>query len=339
MSSMKKLSMLLLFGGMLVINPFSAAAQDEAPAEESASSGSSDSSEWTTWLGAGGNFYEADEENEAGALYELRLENRTSDSLSWELGIGGSPFLEGNNYNAPDPREGSFNGKNSPGENWVVKSNVGALYHMGARGEALDPYLSFIVGMEYYGKRREDGQWAPFGGPGFGVSYWLSDSLAIRGDYNVVLAKDEDPEINHHVLAMIHYSWGSGDQGGDNAGGGDDELGGKSTGPLKPIYFDFDKSNISGQAQQTLKENADWLSKNPDKKVSLEGHCDERGTNEYNMALGQRRAKSTLDYMRTLGVPADRMSTTTYGEEVPADPGHNEAAWSKNRRCESVIKK
>jgi peptidoglycan-associated lipoprotein len=116
------------------------------------------------------------------------------------------------------------------------------------------------------------------------------------------------------------------------------ELGAKTSAPLNPVYYDFDRSNLTKKAQETLKKNSEWIKANPGKKVSLEGHTDERGTNEYNMALGARRAKSAEKYLKTLGIPKEQLSTTTFGEELPADPGHNESAWSKNRRTESVVK-
>jgi len=101
---------------------------------------------------------------------------------------------------------------------------------------------------------------------------------------------------------------------------------------LEPIYFDFDKSNLKPDATATLNKNAEWLSKNPTAKIRIEGNCDERGTNEYNMALGERRANSAKQYLLKLGVSADRLTTVSYGEEKPVDPGHDEAAWAKNRR-------
>ena len=101
---------------------------------------------------------------------------------------------------------------------------------------------------------------------------------------------------------------------------------------LAPIYFDFDKSNLKPDATATLDKNAEWLSKNPTAKIRIEGNCDERGTNEYNMALGERRANSAKQYLLKLGVSADRLTTVSYGEEKPVDPGHDEAAWAKNRR-------
>jgi peptidoglycan-associated lipoprotein len=101
---------------------------------------------------------------------------------------------------------------------------------------------------------------------------------------------------------------------------------------LDPIYFDFDKSNLKPDASATLDKNAEWLSKNSTAKIRIEGNCDERGTNEYNMALGERRANSAKQYLLKLGVSAERLSTVSYGEEKPVDPGHDEAAWIKNRR-------
>lgn len=103
---------------------------------------------------------------------------------------------------------------------------------------------------------------------------------------------------------------------------------------LQKIYFDFDKSEIKDTFKEALKTNADWIKANPDVKVVIEGHCDERGTNEYNLALGERRSKTVLDFLIALGVKPEQMSTVSYGEERPAAQGHNEAAWSQNRRAE-----
>ena len=104
------------------------------------------------------------------------------------------------------------------------------------------------------------------------------------------------------------------------------------------IHFDFDKSFIREDAKPTLGNVAAYLKKNPNAKLQIEGHCDERGTSEYNMALGQRRADSAKKYLVNLGVAGSRLSTITYGEERPADPGHNEAAWAKNRRAVFVLR-
>ena len=101
-------------------------------------------------------------------------------------------------------------------------------------------------------------------------------------------------------------------------------------GVLKTIYFAFDSSELSESSRRTLQTNADWLGGQPEVSMVIQGHCDERGTIEYNLALGQRRADSVRDYLTSLGVERGRMRIITYGEERPVDRGHAEAAWSKN---------
>jgi peptidoglycan-associated lipoprotein len=109
---------------------------------------------------------------------------------------------------------------------------------------------------------------------------------------------------------------------------------------FEAIYFDFDNSDLSQASRDVLSKNADILLKvKPDAKIRIEGNCDERGSAEYNLALGERRAKSALQYLLTLGVKADRISIISYGKEKPAVQGSDEAAWSKNRRDEFVIVK
>jgi|GEM_PF-161907 len=106
---------------------------------------------------------------------------------------------------------------------------------------------------------------------------------------------------------------------------------------LKDIHFDFDRYDIRPEDAEILKENAALLIKYPDKRIQIEGHCDERGTAEYNLALGERRAQSARDFLISLGIAPNRITTISYGEEKPLDPGHNEEAWAKNRRCHFVI--
>ena len=106
---------------------------------------------------------------------------------------------------------------------------------------------------------------------------------------------------------------------------------------LKDIHFNFDKYDIRPGDTVFLKENAEILKKYPKVKIQIEGHCDERGTNEYNLALGERRANSAKNYLVSLGISPDRISTISYGEEKPLDPGHNEEAWGKNRRAHTII--
>jgi peptidoglycan-associated lipoprotein len=107
---------------------------------------------------------------------------------------------------------------------------------------------------------------------------------------------------------------------------------------LRTIHFDFDRSDIRPADAKILDGNAEWLRANPKHLVLIEGHCDERGTNEYNVALGERRAKATMNYLMSRGVAASRMSTISYGEERPACSGQNEKCWSQNRRAAFLAK-
>jgi peptidoglycan-associated lipoprotein len=106
---------------------------------------------------------------------------------------------------------------------------------------------------------------------------------------------------------------------------------------LKDIHFNFDKYDIRPEDAVILKENAALLKRFSNVKVQIEGHCDERGTVEYNLALGERRANKTKDYLVSLGISTDRISTISYGKERPLDPSHNEEAWAKNRRAHTII--
>ena len=106
---------------------------------------------------------------------------------------------------------------------------------------------------------------------------------------------------------------------------------------LKDIHFDFDNYDIRPGDAGILSENATLLKKNPKVKIQIEGHCDERGTVEYNLALGERRANSTKDHLVSLGISSDRISTISYGKEKPLDPGYNEEAWAKNRRAHVIV--
>jgi len=107
--------------------------------------------------------------------------------------------------------------------------------------------------------------------------------------------------------------------------------------PLKPVFFELDSSDLNATGQRALDENAALLKKYPSWTVTVEGHCDERGTAEYNLALGERRAITARAYLVSLGVPADRLRTVSYGKEFPFDPGNDESAFAKNRRAHFVI--
>ncbi|HXZ36408.1 MAG TPA: peptidoglycan-associated lipoprotein Pal [Thermodesulfobacteriota bacterium] len=105
---------------------------------------------------------------------------------------------------------------------------------------------------------------------------------------------------------------------------------------LEPVFFDFDQWSIREDQKEVMAKNSQWLKSNPNVKVRLEGHCDERGTAEYNLALGQKRAEGVKSFLEGLGISNQRMATISYGEERPLDPGHNEEAWAKNRRVDIV---
>ena len=107
--------------------------------------------------------------------------------------------------------------------------------------------------------------------------------------------------------------------------------------PFQPVFFVLDSFEVDASAQQALTANAGILKKYPAWVITIEGHCDERGTAEYNLALGEKRALAAKTYLISLGVPADRLRTVSYGKEFPFDPGHDEAAWSKNRRAHFVV--
>ena len=110
-----------------------------------------------------------------------------------------------------------------------------------------------------------------------------------------------------------------------------------SESPLEPMFFRYDSSAVEGSARTVLEANAQILTRYPTWIVTIEGHCDERGTAEYNLGLGERRALAAREYLMELGIPADRLRTVSYGKEFPFDPGSNEAAWSRNRRAHFVI--
>ncbi len=118
----------------------------------------------------------------------------------------------------------------------------------------------------------------------------------------------------------------------------DSELGALLTDlELKDVHFAFDRYDLTITAQTMLRENAEWLRANPGMQIIVEGHCDERGSNEYNLALGERRAETVKNYLVSLGIDESRMRAISYGEEMPLDPASNEAAWAKNRRGHLLV--
>jgi peptidoglycan-associated lipoprotein len=117
------------------------------------------------------------------------------------------------------------------------------------------------------------------------------------------------------------------------------EMAGADGGVLSDIYFDLDKSSLTDEAAATLQKHARWLQQNPVSKLTVEGHCDERGTVEYNMALGDLRAQAVREYLVSLGVVGDRLATVSYGKEQPVERASTEAAYSKNRRAHFVVQR
>jgi peptidoglycan-associated lipoprotein len=111
----------------------------------------------------------------------------------------------------------------------------------------------------------------------------------------------------------------------------------KLSGFLKPAFYDYDKADIRGDARDVLAANATWLKKYPSVQFTIEGHSDERGTAQYNLALGDRRANAAKDYLVSLGVDASRVKTVSYGKERPFATGHDEDSWQKNRRAHFVV--
>lgn len=114
--------------------------------------------------------------------------------------------------------------------------------------------------------------------------------------------------------------------------GGNIPLAEEESGLFRNVYFDFDSAVVNSGGREDAQFNAKVLQENPDVHITLEGHCDERGTAEYNLALGEKRARAVRELLTSLGVPGSRLETISYGKEVPLDPGHDEAAWKKNRR-------
>lgn len=107
--------------------------------------------------------------------------------------------------------------------------------------------------------------------------------------------------------------------------------------PLQPLFFALDSSEVTGEGMKTMQDNAAVLKKYPGMQITIEGHCDERGTAEYNLALGERRALAAKNYLVSLGIPADKIKTVSYGKEFPFDPGRTEEAFAKNRRAHFVV--
>lgn len=114
---------------------------------------------------------------------------------------------------------------------------------------------------------------------------------------------------------------------------------GRTSGPMLPVYFDYDSFSIKSDMSARMQTNVRFLQDNPKVTIEVQGNCDERGTNEYNLALGEKRAKSVKSYLVNMGIKGERVEVVSLGEEQPLDPGHTESAWTKNRRADFVIVK
>ncbi|MFQ5900241.1 MAG: peptidoglycan-associated lipoprotein Pal [Thermodesulfobacteriota bacterium] len=143
--------------------------------------------------------------------------------------------------------------------------------------------------------------------------------------------KKGEKEIDIKISRLGEGSIGDGRDIGTGIG----EIAGEVEG-LSTVFFDYDMHSIRGDARETLKRNAKWLRNHPTAKVRIEGHADERGSNEYNLALGERRARSVEEYLKSLGLEG-RFRTLSYGEEKPSCDEHSEGCWSRNRRAEFII--
>ena len=128
----------------------------------------------------------------------------------------------------------------------------------------------------------------------------------------------------------VNKMGGEGVTGADVAGSGEG-------GPMADVRFGFDQSSLTDEARAILAKNAQWLQAHRDARVTVEGHCDERGTVEYNLALGEQRARAARDYLVSLGVQASRLRTVSFGKERPLDNGHGEDAWARNRRAHFAV--
>jgi peptidoglycan-associated lipoprotein len=175
--------------------------------------------------------------------------------------------------------------------------------------------------------------------------------LALCGVFVVTACKSAQPQQEAPVTQAPNFESKPAEKVEETGGFGQANAGEKSfeelpsgladklnaQGILKEVLFDFDSADLGGEAKTILNDNAAQIRQHAPLAVRIEGHCDERGTTEYNLALGDRRARAARDYIVSLGIPANRLRTISYGKERPVDPGHTEAAWAQNRRAEFVF--
>jgi len=167
-------------------------------------------------------------------------------------------------------------------------------------------------------------------------------ALLASGCAKQVQETEEPADATSETVSITEDGYGSGyedtsiteDEVGDAAYAQDEYADTEMQVELERIHFAFDKYDLDTEARQTLQNNALYLEQNPETSIILEGHCDERGSDEYNLALGEKRARAAAEYLENLGIDSDRIRTISYGEEKPLDPASNEEAWALNRRAE-----
>lgn len=300
----------------------------------------SDYSGWNVGFGGGMHFYEGDEEVKSSQIYEIRVGYDFDPTWTVEGTFGYLPFMDNKRYDPPSssPENDRFQLQD---DTWGLRTAADVLYHFNDDpGRTFDPFAAVTGGVRFTDATLENDQhFDPFGGVGFGAAYEFMDNWLVRGDYRFLVV-GHDSEYNHLALASLGYRWGhrESDAGDRDAEGSKADSMDKEGRTLVTIYFEFDSAVLTEAAKAKLRQNAEYLRSNPNAKVVLEGHCDERGTNEYNFALGQRRAASAFEYLRSLGIPAERMNPISFGEERPADGRSNEEAWAKNRRVECKVR-
>ncbi len=315
---------ILITGGLILCCPFLVSAEQ---------------SRTSVGLGTGMLFFETDEEFNSSLIIEGKAGYDLDERFTIEGSFGYLPFMDAESKTQNNPKTWHLDDS----QGFRLATDI--LYHLDKDpNRTWDPTLGATGGIMYFSNSLENGQhFNPFGGVGGGVGYALNRNWQIRGDYRTVVA-GHDTEINHHALISFNYRWDKDEVSSSARRSSYDDVDDSRVGHTKSaegfqtIYFEFDKSQLTSSAQQRLKNNADYLKENPDITIVLEGHCDERGTEEYNIALGERRAHSAKKYLNALGVKTKRMETISYGETRPAVIGHNESAWAKNRRVECIPK-
>lgn len=288
---------------------------------------------WEVGVGGGGYFFDggSDEWN-PGQIYQLRVAYYVDPTWSIEGYIAGMPHFEDDT------------GRAAHDDNWGGQGGLDANYHFNDdASRQWDPFIGLGGGAQGFGRKVNGDKWHGIASVNAGLAYRVDPQWSLRGEYKALWQSGDDPQLNQIGLVSVGYAWGGERREATSERKTSErkisEEGKMSTIEnrdvgLKTVYFDYDSSSLRADAKETLRSNADWMKRNPDTKIILEGHCDERGTNEYNMALGERRARAAYNYLVSLGVSTAQVTTISYGEERPADAGHSEEAWAKNRRVE-----